>query len=377
MKLLIASPDFPCWDGGVAVWAEKLAGHGARQGADITAFTPRQLPQDSEFDAAQSYRVMRVRNVKDRYLKYVYSQWRLGRLLARERFDAVLSTTWYPYANPAIRAAGSTPVFIMAHGNDFLEARWQRPVWRKRMDGAFHQARGVIAVSQETARALCRTIPGLEARTTVIFPAVDPEAFPPAELPLKPVLLSLGRLVERKGQDKVLQALPRILREFPAVQYWIAGKGAHRAALENLARERGVAEHVRFLGFVPEERRLELYQQCSVYVMPSRSSDARGDFEGFGITFLEANACGKPVIGGRGGGVGEAVLDGVTGLLVDPECEADVAEKILRLLRDPVYARRLGAEGRARVERELNWETTTKRVLNWMAAASSDGRRPN
>jgi len=90
--------------------------------------------------------------------------------------------------------------------------------------------------------------------------------------------------------------------------------------------------------------------------MASRAREREGDVEGFGLVYLEANACGKPVIGGRSGGVPDAVLDGVTGLLVEPTDTDDIAAAIIKLLADRDYARRLGENGRRRVEIEMNWD---------------------
>ena len=165
----------------------------------------------------------------------------------------------------------------------------------------------------------------------------------------------------------VIRAMPAILKEFPRTEYWIAGRGPYLDTLKTLVAELGLQRQVRCLGFISSSERLKLYQRCAVYLMPSRAIDERRDFEGFGITFLEANACGKPVIGGRSGGVADAVLDGVTGFLVDPNSPADIAVKTLRLLRDPALARKLGQQGRERVERELNWENTTRKVLELIA----------
>ena len=122
-------------------------------------------------------------------------------------------------------------------------------------------------------------------------------------------------------------------------------------------------DHVLFTGYVDPDQLNSLYNLCDVYVMLSRELVARGDTEGFGITFLEANACGKPVIGGDSGGVSDAILDGVTGFLVDPLDVDGVAEKLILLLEDPDLARRLGQQGRARVEGSFTWDGITKQLL--------------
>ncbi len=169
----------------------------------------------------------------------------------------------------------------------------------------------------------------------------------------------MARLVPRKGHDVVLRALPRVLASVPDARYVIAGDGPDRSRLESLARDLGVAHAVHFAGRVDDV--LPYFQACDVYVMMSRSED-EGEVEGFGIAFTEASACGKPVIAGRSGGTAEAVLDGVTGVLVDPHDVEALANTIVNLLTNRAEAARLGAGGREFVERELNIATARERV---------------
>ena len=123
-----------------------------------------------------------------------------------------------------------------------------------------------------------------------------------------------------------------------------------RQSLENLVAELALQKHVRFLGFVPDATLIDWYNAADIFIMPSRlgTGTDRG-VEGFGIVYLEANACNTPVIGGRSGGVPDAVEDGLSGLLVDPQSPQDIADAIAKLLADPAYGRRLGEQGRSRV----------------------------
>jgi phosphatidylinositol alpha-1,6-mannosyltransferase len=172
----------------------------------------------------------------------------------------------------------------------------------------------------------------------------------------------MGRLTARKGQDRTLQAMPEILREFPDAIYLIGGTGAYEGELGKLAASLGVEDHVRFLGNVPQELLPDLYNLADIFVMPNRESAVQSNVEGFGIVFLEANACGKPVIGGRSGGVPDAVLDGRTGLLVDGDSPEEIAAAATRFLGDPGMCRRLGEAGRDRVRRELTWDISARRI---------------
>jgi len=149
----------------------------------------------------------------------------------------------------------------------------------------------------------------------------------------KVVLLTLGRLVERKGIDKMLRALPEIQRHVPNIHYVIVGEGPYRLELERLVADLDLAETATLVGDIDDSDRIDYYNLAHLFVMPNRMLDD-GDTEGFGLVFLEANACGKPVIGGKDGGVPDAVRDGVSGLLVDGTDVTEIAAATIRLCTD-------------------------------------------
>ncbi len=174
------------------------------------------------------------------------------------------------------------------------------------------------------------------------------------------VLLTVGRLQLRKGHDRVIAALGAIHAEFPGLRYLIAGDGAERGRLESLASEHGVRDLVVFLGPVTDEDLPRLYAACDVFLMPSRQIGA--DVEGFGIVYLEAAAVGKPTIGGRSGGVGEAISDGNTGFLVNGDDVGELAAAIRRFAASKELRLTMGAEGRRRVLAEFEWSRAARQV---------------
>ena len=155
----------------------------------------------------------------------------------------------------------------------------------------------------------------------------------------------------------VIGAMPRIVSEASGTRYVIMGDGPDRDHLMRLAAASPVADAITFLGALSDDEKFECFSRCDVFAMPSER-------EGFGIAFLEANAFGKPVVGGRIGGVPDAVVHGETGLLVDPRSDSEVAEAIIRLLKNPDEARRLGDNGRRRVENELTWNQSARKFLS-------------
>lgn len=257
---------------------------------------------------------------------------------------------------------------VLAYGNDFLAAqrRWHRPFFNYLLQ----RGEPIIAISRATAVALENIINQAPA---IIYPGTEPARFSPDQRrqPKEtPILLTVGRLVPRKGIDLMLQALPLILRE-TAVTYHIGGSGPDRARLEKMVQALGVQHAVRFLGRVPEDELPQLYANADLFVMPNREIQEEGSLEGFGIVFLEASASGLPVIAGRSGGAVEAVRDGITGLLVAPDSVEELAAAVLTLLQDAPQRQQMGQAGRQWVETEMNWDRTAQRFMDLLERHSA------
>ena len=190
--------------------------------------------------------------------------------------------------------------------------------------------------------------PEFEARVAAAAPLSPPPGFPRTGR----VILAVGRWdsAERyKGADTLIGALPRVLKAAPDASLVLVGDGDDRPRLEHLARNLGVSKHVHFLYGLAPEQLFACYANCDVFALPSRG-------EGFGLAFLEAMACAKPVIGGAHGGIPDIVEDGVSGLLV-PHGDAErLAQAIESLFNNPSRAREMGARGRERVRKEYTFE---------------------
>jgi len=186
-------------------------------------------------------------------------------------------------------------------------------------------------------------------------------------------ILTVGRLVERKGHEVVLRALPMVLKRFPNVIYQIVGNGSMEKKLHHLVDEMKLRKNVEFYGEVNNIK--HFYQNCDMFIMPSRFIEEKGDVEGFGLVYLEANFFGKPVVAGRAGGVSDAVIDGVTGILVDPENAEEIANAIIKLLENPELAHKLGEQGRQRVVTEFTWERAASIIEQTMTEAKVGNKR--
>jgi len=283
--------------------------------------------------------------------------------LTRRVRAVILATINEGYIGLLAQRLLSLPFVVFAHGNEVLslrDSKWPRAV------ESLRAAKIIMANSRYTA-GLVGELGVPRERIRVIHPGCDPEDFHPIELDTASrnrllngqaydfVLLTVGNLVERKGHDLVLKALASLRKIIPNLLYVIAGCGPHEGALRRLADQLGIADCVQFKGHVPHHDLNSLYACCDVFLMPSRFLSADHDVEGFGIAYLEASACGRAVIGGRSGGIEDAVLDGKTGLLVNPADVGALEQAVLRLWRDPGLRISLGSAGRKRVISELTW----------------------
>jgi phosphatidylinositol alpha-1,6-mannosyltransferase len=165
-------------------------------------------------------------------------------------------------------------------------------------------------------------------------------------------LLSVARLIPRKGIDTLISAMPRLPA---AVQYRIVGRGPDEPRLRQLAASLGVAERVHFLGRLDDQALADEYRRCSLFVLPARRT-ADGELEGYGLVYFEAASWGRPVVAGRSGGEVDAVVEGETGVLVDGQSVQQLGEAIRALLADSDRLQALGAAGRKRVETTHNWQ---------------------
>lgn len=284
------------------------------------------------------------------------------------------------YVAAMLRRQLGIPYVVYVHGKDLLKERRKgqhRWLVRAGTREILGNAAAIIANSAATAtlaRQLLRDV-GREdagARVRVIHPGADPSRFADAvdlghhdraDEREGPVLLSVARLVQRKGIDTVIEALPAILAAHPTATYVVVGSGPDLMRLQQLASSIGVGSRVRFVGDVHEDELPSFYASADIFVLPTREILADDEIEGFGIAYVEASAAGVPCIGADVGGVADAVIDGVTGILVPPASTASVAHALLRLLDDASLRARLGANGRAMVERDLNWDRAAREVV--------------
>lgn len=284
--------------------------------------------------------------------------------LRAARRKAKLVLAGHPNLGPVVQAmriaAPRMKSIVCAHGVEVWE-----PLSSLRRQ-ALRRANLVLAPSKETAEHVV-TLQGVARERIRVLPwALDPQfealvapgskLSPPANFPRGRVILTVGRWLaaERyKGMDTLITALPRLLMQWPDLQLAFAGWGDDRGWLEDLAEKNGVSMHVHFLSGLSYAEIAACYGACEIFALPSRG-------EGFGFAYLEAMACGKPVIGGAHGGAPEVIRDGVTGYVVPHGDPIQLATAIQTLLGDPAHGKEMGAQGKKVVEQEYRFQSFAK-----------------
>jgi len=350
--------------------ARELAHELDSLGHDVTVAASA-LGDTRAIDAAEPVRVVRIPGYGFgwfRLLPFLAGAWNLAadadRIIAiNVGYGGVLARLAKPRFN--------TPYVVPAYGYEFVKFE-QRPSMAALLRWVYRGAESIPAISSFTAEALAGF--GVdESRIAVVRPGARvPEPIDPGRVAAvrrrhhvdeHPYVLSVGRFIQRKGQRTLVRAWPLVLEACPNARLLLVGRGPLHGECVSKAKSLGLEGLVHCPGYVPDDDLAALYAGCACFALPTGESGG-GQVEGFGLVFTEAHAHGKPVVAGRSGGVADAVIDEQTGLLVrpdDPEC---IADAIVRLLNDPTFAQRLGANGRERVERELNWTAFARGILS-------------
>ena len=268
------------------------------------------------------------------------------------------------------------------HGEELTLARTSRELrWLTRL--VLARAERIVANSDHTRNLVLGEWRVAPDRVVVLHPGVDTSRFvpaPPSDARRaalgwggRPVVLTVGALQKRKGQDTMIRALPLIRQRIPSVLYAIAGEGWEREYLVRLAGELGVEDAVQFRGVASEGELVDCYQQCDLFALPNRT--VGWDFEGFGIVLLEAQACARAVVTGQSGGTVEAVDAPRTGIALDCTEPDRLAAAVVDLLGDPSRLSAMGTRGRQWAIDRFDWVRTAQAAEALFTEAADDGGR--
>ncbi len=374
MRLLVLTELFLPTKGGTAVWAAEVY---KRLGGKEIHIVTADVPGAAEFDATHPNTIHRLNLKRVAWLRpeslamyarfFFKSLW----LALTHRFDAIHAFRALPEGLVAWLVARLTfcPVVIYAHGEELTT--WGRGRKYQAMRFALCHADRVIANSKHT-RATLLEMGVAEGKITLIYPGVDVAVFRPGldtsglreSLGIgseEKLVFSVGRLSRRKGFDQLIRAIAQLRQEGKPVRYVLAGIGEDHDYLGGLILEHNLQGFAHMLGAIDAGDLPRWMNACDVFAMPNR--EINGDNEGFGMVFIEAAACGKPVLAGAAGGTGAAVLDGVTGLRVEGDSLDAVTQGLSKLLFNREAAEAMGQRGWSRAQTEFAWEKVAEKTL--------------
>ncbi len=355
MRTLLITLEYPPFKGGVANYYSNLAKYWPI-GENITVL------DNSKRDLI----------TKKGLLPWLKSVSTILKRRKEDDFDHLLVGHILPLGTAAIIAAFIRPFSfsLILHGLDFTSAISSvRKRFLTRM--ILHRAEKIICANSYTAELVRQFNKKLNDKIAVVNPGIEPiipsedcdrlkELREQYQLEGKFVLFSLGRLVSRKGFDTVIKALSSNESIVPNLVYFIAGSGPEEKNLRSLAAASPLKNEIFFLGGITDEEKWCWLYACDAFILPTRTIGP--DFEGFGIVYLEANLAGRPVIAGDSGGVRDAVIDNVNGLLVQPEDMVEIRAAIKRLADSPELRKQLGLNGKSRAAQEFRWDKQAEEV---------------
>ncbi len=395
-RCLVVANTFPPVHGGSAIVYDSLARF---SGGRVSVLAPQQDYRDGwpirgwrEFDRAAPFKVHRIRALRTQFLpdeagfvrriggmaadvairiSVLRAIWRIVRTekIAVLCIGELVAGGWLA---GACRRLFGLKTIIYIHGEE-ISTRTEYDQGGQRRRRAFAAADGIVAVSRFTQDTLTGGFGVPAAKIELVSNGVDLQRFVPRPRPAhligryglgdRPVLLTVSRLYARKGIDRTIESLPAVLSACPDLVYLIVGEGSYRPTLEALVVRLGLGRHVMFAGAVPDYELTEHYALGDVFIMANREMPD-GETEGFGLVFLEANACGLPAIAGRAGGSVDAVTDRVNGLVVDGESPAAIAAAIIRLFGDDALRDSLRIGG-ATVAQASGWDRRVDQFLRF------------
>lgn len=379
-KSLFLSYFFPPENGGIQNYLYNICKRLPKD--DVFVWAPVN-DKAKEFDLKQGFKIFRksynsaLRMFRLSSLDYFFT---VRKLLKQNNIKIIHCGHIHPVGMTAYLAKKilHIPYIVYTHGTEMKEIEDKSGFTKKMMKKVLDEAQNIV-VTTDFMRdyivakfGFSRDENILAQKFIKIPPGVNSEIFHPLDflkikqrfgLENQKIILTCGRLVPRKNHENVIKAMPSVLKRAPNTKYYIIGKGQTLEKLRLLIKNLNLQDKVKILTNISNKDLNFYYNLCDVFIMPSKEILDKKDIEGFGLVYLEANACKKPVVAGNIGGVSEAVLDGQTGILVNPENIADITQAIVKILRNDELAADLGNFGYERVLREFNWDRLVNEKL--------------
>ena len=368
-KLLLVTNDFGPRTGGIETFIIGLLER--IEDKEIWVYTSHQ--QNSADYDQRWLNKYKVRVIRDRS-KVLLPTIRVARNLRKLIKSQEIEVIWFGAAAPLgisapwLRLPSVKRVIALTHGHEVWWAKIPPFSWLLRYASSGIDFVGVLgdyterAISKAVNREkLIRIAPGIDIQH---FTKTGSSLRKDLQLGNRPVIICVGRLVHRKGQDKLIEALPEIKKFIPDAILLIVGEGPHRKELDLLVTKYKLEDSVKFIGRISYDDLPKYLSASDLFAMPSRDRLFGLEVEGLGIVYLEASACQLPVIVGRSGGATDALLEGVTGISVNGRDTNEIAGAVVKLLGNKKLAEEMGKSGRKWIESEWSWSIWSKRFSN-------------
>ena len=372
----------PCKGGGIAEWALGIARELPKIGYQTSVYATNRKDRDLTVHKDESFSCVTMYGRNWHEFHKWYSMYYMWKILNKNPETIFIATTWgmaksYSYLK---KKYPLSKMIVVAHGLEVTRLKEGKELTS--FKNVVNDSDLILCVSKYTKNEIIDRVDGIETNHIKFLPnGVDINRFFPVEntsgflnrynIPENSnIILTLARIIRRKGHDTVIKCLPILIKKFPNIQYVIAGphrkKDTYLDELKLLAKELSVENHIVFVDYIPDSDLNEIYSRSQVYVMVSRTYNDIGDSEGFGITFLEANACGCPVIGSTEGGIPDAVENNKNGLLVPADDIKSLTKAIEKFLEDQSFRRKIIDQGIERVNNDFTWEKLTIKMVKYL-----------
>jgi len=369
-KILLVTNDFGPRTGGIETFIIGLLER--IKGFDIYVFTSNQGDTRSyDRNWQTNFGITVIRDKSKILLPSFRVNSAVEKLVKTQNIEVVIFGAAAPLGLMArgLRKAGAKKILALTHGHEVWWAKvFPFNVAMKKIGsdvdhltylGEFTRRAISKALKIENANAMLKIAPGID--TEHFIPR--PDAFELRNslgLDDKKIIISVGRLVHRKGQDKLIQAMPTVIKKIPNAHLLLVGEGPYESRLKKMVEKLSLEQHVTFVGRILYDKLPTYLSAANLFAMPSRSRFFGLEVEGLGIVYLEASSCGIPVLAGNSGGAPDAVIEGVTGICVDGTDVSAIAAGVLEILADAQRASRMGAEGRNWIVDKWRWDLWSK-----------------
>lgn len=373
-KILFVTNDFPPQSGGIQTFIEGLIYQLPKNSVVVHASSHHDFAAQEEYDQAifDELGVVVVRDRQRILLPTLRLRNRIAGTIHAHSIKSVVFGASVPLGllAPSLRKLGVLRFVALTHGHEVWWAKVPPFKWLLRW--VAHHCDVVTHLGSFTKGAISKALrPEDRQKLSPLAPGVNVEIFHPGAKPPalitryglenKQVILCVGRLVQRKGQDVLIRAMAQLKDKYSEAQLLIAGAGNYESKLRRLALTQKVEDRITFVGRVPFADLPDLFRSADIFASPTRDRFGGLEVEGLGIVYLEASASGLPVIAGASGGSPDAVLSGETGLVVDGRDLDAIAQALDHLLGDASVRKSMGEHGRRWMESQWSWEIMGER----------------